>query len=83
MFILYFVPTPGGSGVAEGGGAAIFSLLVPWNLAGVMAITWRFFTEYLSIAMGALVAVRILGWGAAEDLLGPARDNPEEIPDEE
>ncbi len=82
LFILYFVPTPGGSGVAEGGGAAIFSLLVPWNLAGVMAITWRFFTEYLSIAMGAFVAVKMLGWGVAEELLGPAGDIQEKMPDE-
>jgi len=79
LFILYFVPTPGASGVAEGGGAAIFSFLVPLNLAGVMAITWRFFTEYLSIAMGAAVAVKLIGWGAADELLGA---DPEKIEDE-
>jgi uncharacterized protein (TIRG00374 family) len=78
LFILYFVPTPGASGVAEGGGAAIFSLLVPWNIAGVMAITWRFFTEYLSIAMGGIVAVRLLGWGMADDLLKPGDISAEE-----
>ena len=69
MFLLYFVPTPGASGVAEGGGAAIFKLLVPWNLAGVMAIAWRFFTEYLAIFMGGIVAIKLLGWGEAEKLL--------------
>ena len=69
MFLLYFVPTPGASGVAEGGGAAIFKLLVPWNLAGVMAIAWRFFTEYLAIFMGGMVAVKLLGWGGADKLL--------------
>ncbi|HOO64006.1 MAG TPA: flippase-like domain-containing protein [Synergistaceae bacterium] len=69
MFLLYFVPTPGASGVAEGGGAALFKLLVPWNLAGVMAISWRFFTEYLAIFMGGIVAVKLLGWGGAEKLL--------------
>jgi len=69
LFILYFVPTPGASGFAEGGGAAIFSFLVPWNMAGVLAIAWRFFTEYISIAMGALVAVRLIGWGETEALL--------------
>ncbi|MGC9490822.1 MAG: lysylphosphatidylglycerol synthase transmembrane domain-containing protein [Thermovirgaceae bacterium] len=69
LFILYFVPTPGASGVAEGGGAAIFSFLVPWNMAGVLVIAWRFFTEYISIAMGALVAVRLIGWGETEALL--------------
>ncbi|MBO8153345.1 flippase-like domain-containing protein [Thermovirga sp.] len=70
MFILYFVPTPGASGVAEGGGTAIFAFLVPWNMAGVLAVTWRFFTEYLSIAMGALTAVVLLGWRGAEQVLG-------------
>lgn len=79
LFILYFVPTPGASGVAEGGGAAIFSFLVPWNIAGVMAITWRFFTEYLSIAVGAAVAVKMIGWGAADELIVSA---PEQIEDE-
>lgn len=68
MFLLYFVPTPGASGVAEGGGAAVFGLLVPWNMAGVTAVAWRFFTEYLAIAMGVLVAVRLLGWGVSENL---------------
>ena len=68
MFLLYFVPTPGASGVAEGGGAALFGLLVPWNMAGVMAIAWRFFTEYLAIAMGVVVAVKMLGWGVTEEI---------------
>lgn len=68
MFLLYFVPTPGASGVAEGGGAALFGLLVPWNMAGVTAIAWRFFTEYLAIGMGVIVAVRLLGWGVSEEI---------------
>lgn len=78
LFILYFVPTPGASGIAEGGGAAIFSFLVPWSVAGVLAIAWRFFTEYISIAMGALVAVRLIGWGGTEALL-KAEDAENEI----
>ncbi|NCB16944.1 MAG: hypothetical protein EOM65_12315, partial [Synergistales bacterium] len=49
-------------------GAALFGLLVPWNMAGVMAIAWRFFTEYLAIAMGVVVAVKLLGWGVTEEL---------------
>ncbi|MDY3869015.1 MAG: lysylphosphatidylglycerol synthase transmembrane domain-containing protein [Pyramidobacter sp.] len=69
MFILYFVPTPGASGVAEGGGAAVFSLLVPWNIAGIMTVLWRFFTEYLAIFMGCIVAIRLIGWGTAEKII--------------
>lgn len=74
LFVLYFVPTPGGSGVAEGGGAILFRLLVPWNMAGVMAIGWRFFTEYIAIGLGAFVALRLLGWGLADELLGAKKD---------
>lgn len=69
LFILYFVPTPGASGFAEGGGAALFSLLVPWNMAGVMAIMWRLFTEYLAIFMGAIVVARMIGWGMTGEIL--------------
>lgn len=75
LFVLYFVPTPGGSGFAEGGGAILFRLLLPGNLAGVTAIIWRFFTEYLAIGMGAIVAVRILGWGLTEQLMGRPCDD--------
>lgn len=79
MFLLYFVPTPGASGVAEGGGTAIFAFLVPWNMAGVIAITWRLFTEYLSIAMGAMTAVLLLGWGGTEKVMsGYTTSNEEE-----
>ena len=74
MFILYFIPTPGASGVAEGGGAAIFSLLMPDNIAGIMAVVCRFFTEYLAIFMGCIVAIRMIGWGAAERIISGHQD---------
>jgi uncharacterized protein (TIRG00374 family) len=68
MFVLYFIPTPGASGVAESGGAVLFGSLMPWNMAGIMAVIWRFFTEYISIFMGVMVVVRFLGWGVTEEL---------------
>ena len=68
MFILYFVPTPGASGVAEGGGALLYSILMPENMAGIMSIICRFFTDYLSIFMGVVVVIRMLGWGVSENL---------------
>ena len=68
IFLLYFVPTPGGSGVAEGGAAAVFSLFVPWELAGVLAVGWRLLLEYTGVALGALVAVRALGWNITEKM---------------
>ena len=67
-FLLYFIPTPGASGVAEGGGAFLFATLMPQHMAGIMAFVWRVFTEYISIFMGVVVVVRLLGWGVTEDL---------------
>ena len=75
MLILYFIPTPGASGVAEGGGAGIYSLLMPANMAGVMAVVNRFFTEYLAIFMGCMVAIRLVGWGAAEKILSGEQED--------
>lgn len=69
MFTLFFIPTPGGSGVAEGGAAALFSMLIPANLAGVMAIAWRFCTEHVAIIIGACVALRLIGFGTAGQLI--------------
>ncbi|MBQ6001455.1 MAG: flippase-like domain-containing protein, partial [Synergistaceae bacterium] len=63
MFILYFIPTPGASGVAEGGGALLYSVLMPANMAGIMSVICRFSTDYISIFMGVVVVVRMLGWG--------------------
>ena len=68
MFILYFVPTPGASGVAEGGGALLYSVLMPENMAGIMSLICRFFTDYISIFMGVVVVIRMLGWGVSENL---------------
>jgi uncharacterized protein (TIRG00374 family) len=69
IFVLYFVPTPGGSGVAEGGAAFVFSLFVDWNVAGILGVGWRFLTEYTGIILGAVVAVRRIGWKLANQLL--------------
>lgn len=69
LFLLYFVPTPGGSGAAEGGAAAVFALFVPWNLAGVLAVLWRMLSEYTGVALGTIIAVHILGWGGADVIM--------------
>lgn len=79
LFMLYFIPTPGGSGAAEGGGAAMFGLLVPWNMAGVVSVAWRFLVEYTGVFIGAVVAFRLLGWGTAESLIEKAKKDPENL----
>ena len=69
LFLLYFIPTPGGSGAAEGGAAFVFSMFVPWNVAGMLGIGWRFMTEYTGIFLGAIVAVRRVGWKLANQIM--------------
>ncbi|MDR1965529.1 MAG: flippase-like domain-containing protein [Synergistaceae bacterium] len=69
LFLLYFIPTPGGSGAAEGGAALVFSMFVPWNVAGMLGVGWRFLTEYTGIFLGTIVAVRSIGWKLANQIL--------------
>ncbi len=59
--VLYFTPTPGGTGVAEGGFLVLFSSLVPSTIAGVTAILWRFFCEYVPFTVGAVLTIRSFG----------------------
>lgn len=74
LFILYFVPTPGGSGVAEGGAAILFQYIMPAYLTGVMAVLWRFFTDYVSIFLGGIVAIKIFGLRTLEEVMKPGEE---------
>ncbi len=54
-----YAPTPGSSGVAEAGFAAIFfsANLIPYPLLGVFVILWRVLTYYMSFIVGGLVSL--------------------------
>ena len=55
--ILYFAPTPGGSGVSELSYAGFFSLFVPKYLVGVSVLLWRIWTSYLGMILGGIKVV--------------------------
>ena len=59
--VLYFSPTPGGSGIAEAGFVVLFSNILPSGLDGIMAVLWRFTVEYLPFLLGAVISIRALG----------------------
>ncbi|MCD8175113.1 MAG: flippase-like domain-containing protein [Phascolarctobacterium sp.] len=59
--VIYFSPTPGGSGIAEAGFVVLFSNILPSGLVGIMAVLWRFTAEYLPFLLGAFVSIRALG----------------------
>ncbi|SDF33303.1 lysylphosphatidylglycerol synthase transmembrane domain-containing protein [Sporolituus thermophilus] len=61
-FVLYFAPTPGGAGVAEGGFVFLFSTLYPASMVGIAALLWRLFSEYLPFMLGFIAMVRVFGY---------------------
>ena len=50
--ILYFAPTPGGTGIAEGLFVVLFSTFVPNGTVGIVAVAWRVMAEYLPFFVG-------------------------------
>lgn len=59
--ILYFAPTPGGSGIAEGGFVLLFNELLPPGTVGILAVAWRIFAEYLPFCIGLYFTVKVFG----------------------
>lgn len=59
-FLLYFMPTPGGAGIAEILAAALMSPFVPSRLLVAYTAVWRFFLTYLTVVAGGAVLFRWL-----------------------
>ncbi len=60
LYAIFMSPTPGGSGVGELGGLAVFaSFLEPFEL-GVFVILWRLISQYLSALIGGIFFVLCL-----------------------
>ncbi len=57
-FLIYFTPTPGGSGIAEGGFALVFSHFVSSPYVPPLTFYWRFLTMYLGMLVGFVVFYR-------------------------
>ncbi|HAI85423.1 MAG TPA: hypothetical protein DCL63_00350 [Firmicutes bacterium] len=50
-----YAPTPGSSGAAELGFAALFSSIVPRAVLGLFVAVWRMITYYLNLALGGVL----------------------------
>ncbi len=59
--LLYFAPTPGGAGVAEGLFISSYKSLVPLGTVGVVVLSWRLFAEYLPACVGGYFTVKEFG----------------------
>jgi len=54
-FVTYFAPTPGATGIAEGGFTLMFSNFVAKNDIVSLTFLWRFFTMYLGMLIGLIL----------------------------
>ena len=57
-FFMYFAPTPGAAGVAEGGYGLLFSQLVQKQDIALLTLAWRFLTIYVGVVIGIVVMYR-------------------------
>jgi len=55
MFLLYFAPTPGASGIGEVLSAAVMSSYVPRELTPIYILVWRLTLTYFTLGFGFLV----------------------------
>jgi len=65
QFLLYFMPTPSGSGVGEILAPALMSPFLVDRLLVAYTAVWRFFLNYLTILAGGALLVRWIGEDAA------------------
>lgn len=54
-FFMYFAPTPGATGVAEGGYGLLFAQLVQKQDIAPLVLSWRFLTIYIGVVIGMIV----------------------------
>jgi uncharacterized protein (TIRG00374 family) len=74
MFLLYFAPTPGASGIGEVLSAAVMSSYVPRALSPIYILVWRLILTYFTMAVGFLV---FSGW-VRRGLKGDEEETPVE-----
>ena len=60
IFLIFFAPTPGGAGIAEGASLSIMSDIVPPGIAPLYNLLWRFSTTYLAALAGFICMGRVL-----------------------
>ena len=57
-FFMYFTPTPGAAGLAEGGYGLLFAQLVQKKDILLLTVSWRFLTIYVGLVIGIFIIYR-------------------------
>lgn len=60
QFMIYFAPSPGGSGFAEAGIAVLFAQIVPASVLSVFTLLQRSFLLFFPALIGAYVVISLL-----------------------
>jgi uncharacterized protein (TIRG00374 family) len=60
IFLIYFAPTPGGSGLAEGASLSLMAAIVPVGFAPYYNLLWRSATLYLPASIGLFFLLRTM-----------------------
>jgi uncharacterized membrane protein YbhN (UPF0104 family) len=76
FLMLYFSPSPGGSGLAEATVPAFMAGIVPEGRALEYAIVWRALTSYLGLAAGAVATAVVFSSRRRGRIDTSARDSP-------
>ncbi len=66
VFIMYFAPTPGAAGIAEGGYSLLFARFVDKSDLFPLLFYWRFFSKYTGIFIGIFVFFYLIIKGGVE-----------------
>jgi glycosyltransferase 2 family protein len=54
-FFMYFTPTPGAAGIAEGAYGLLFAQLIQEKDILLLTLSWRFLTIYVGLAIGIFI----------------------------
>ena len=60
IFLVFFAPTPGGAGLAEGASLSLMAEIVPVGFAPYYNLLWRFSTAYLAAIAGLFCLLHAL-----------------------
>lgn len=73
IFLVFFAPTPGSAGLAEGASMAVMSAIVPVGFAPYYNLLWRFSTAYLAALGGIFYLLHALAQDIRKRVRQPRR----------
>ncbi len=70
LFIAYFGPTPGASGIAEFSNYWMMSSLnIDSKILGIYTLVWRFYTSFIGVIVGGIITLTLLRQRKREKIL--------------